>query len=89
MVRGAPWAKVPEPRSVRTPLAASLRIETHVRAHVPKADFDETVWQGFLNRIEYVQLDLSKHDDFVLLRDTLQGLAAGIRVFYLATKPLV
>jgi glucose-6-phosphate 1-dehydrogenase len=62
-------------------------IEEHVRGHVPKSDFNETVWQGFLNRIEYVRLDLSKHDDFVLLRDQLNALTSGIRVFYLATGP--
>ncbi|CAM2142078.1 NADP(+)-dependent glucose-6-phosphate dehydrogenase [Pararobbsia alpina] len=62
-------------------------VEQHVRAHVSHADFDESVWQAFLNRFEYAALDLSRRDDFVLLRDMLKELPASVRVFYLATGP--
>jgi glucose-6-phosphate 1-dehydrogenase len=33
---------------------------------------DEAAWAGFLERIEYVKLDLGKAEDFALLRDAVQ-----------------
>ena len=62
-------------------------VEQHVRAHVAQSDFSEAVWQSFLSRFEYAALDLSRRDDFVVLRDVLKELPGGVRVFYLATGP--
>src|ERR1700682_870401 len=61
-------------------------VDEHVKAHVSKVGFDETAWKSFLERITYVNLDLGKPEDFVLLRDAVNDLS-GIRVFYLATGP--
>ncbi|BCF96196.1 glucose-6-phosphate 1-dehydrogenase [Paraburkholderia sp. PGU19] len=61
-------------------------VNEHVKAHVAKSGIDENAWAGFVDRIEYVKLDLGKAEDFVKLRDALQD-HAGTRVFYLATGP--
>jgi glucose-6-phosphate 1-dehydrogenase len=61
-------------------------VNEHVRAHVTHAQFTEDTWRTFLDRIEFVAIDLGKAEDFVLLRDAIANLP-GIRVFYLATGP--
>ena len=61
-------------------------INSNVKAHVSKAGVDDAVWRSFLERIAYVKLDLGKAEDFVVLRDALDG-HPGIRVFYLAVAP--
>jgi glucose-6-phosphate 1-dehydrogenase len=61
-------------------------VNSNVKAHVSKNDFDERIWQRFLERIDYVKLDLGKAEDFSMLREAIEG-HSGIRVFYLATGP--
>ncbi|MHB9841363.1 glucose-6-phosphate dehydrogenase [Paraburkholderia terrae] len=61
-------------------------VNEHVKAHVAKSGIDENAWASFVDRIEYVKLDLGKAEDFVKLRDALQDQSAT-RVFYLATGP--
>ena len=61
-------------------------VNEHVRAHVANAQFTEDTWRTFLDRIEFVAIDLGKAEDFVLLRDAIANLP-GCRVFYLATGP--
>jgi glucose-6-phosphate 1-dehydrogenase len=61
-------------------------VNEHVKPYVSKNGLDETAWASFLERIQYVKLDLGKPEDFVLLRDAVSALP-GIRVFYLATGP--
>jgi glucose-6-phosphate 1-dehydrogenase len=61
-------------------------VNEHVRAHVANAQFTEDTWLTFLERIEFVAIDLGKAEDFVLLRDAIANLP-GCRVFYLATGP--
>jgi glucose-6-phosphate 1-dehydrogenase len=61
-------------------------VNEHVRAHVSNAQFSEDAWRSFLERIEFVAIDLGKAEDFVLLRDAVANLP-GTRVFYLATGP--
>ncbi|WP_374121833.1 glucose-6-phosphate dehydrogenase [Paraburkholderia phenoliruptrix] len=61
-------------------------VNEHVKARVAKNGLDESAWATFIDRIEYVKLDLGCAEDFVKLRDALQDLA-GTRVFYLATGP--
>ncbi|MBA5790963.1 glucose-6-phosphate dehydrogenase, partial [Escherichia coli] len=59
------------------------------KPHAAKASgnaFDEASWKSFLDRIEYVHLDLGRAEDYVVLRDAVASLP-GIRVFYLATGP--
>lgn len=61
-------------------------VEENVKPKVPKAEFNDDDWRGFLERIAYVQLDATKEADFVQLKDTLETYG-GTRVFYLATGP--
>ena len=61
-------------------------VNEHVKPHVSKNGVDETAWASFLDRIEFVKIDLGNPEDFTLLRDALSG-RPGIRVFYLATGP--
>ncbi len=61
-------------------------VNEHVKPHVSKNGLDEAAWASFLERIQYVKLDLGKPEDFALLRDAVSALP-GIRVFYLATGP--
>ncbi|WP_247682280.1 glucose-6-phosphate dehydrogenase, partial [Burkholderia sp. Tr-862] len=64
-------------------------VDTHVKPHAAKAAgkaFDDSAWQAFLERIEYVKLDLGRAEDYTVLRDAVAQLP-GIRVFYLATGP--
>ncbi|KND60056.1 Glucose-6-phosphate 1-dehydrogenase [Candidatus Burkholderia verschuerenii] len=61
-------------------------VEEHVKPHVSKIGVDESAWRSFLERIQYVGLDLGRAEDFVVLRDVLAQYD-GTRVFYLATSP--
>src|SRR3984957_3641261 len=61
-------------------------IDEHVKPMVAKNGIDEDAWQGFLERIVYVRLDLGKPEDFKLLRDAVNRYD-GCKVFYLATGP--
>ncbi len=48
--------------------------------------FDDSTWHSFLQRFEYVQLDLLKREDFARLSDALKC-SEGTLIFYLATGP--
>ncbi|CAM2194005.1 glucose-6-phosphate dehydrogenase [Paraburkholderia sp. A1RI_3L] len=61
-------------------------VNEHVKPHVSKNGLDEAAWTSFLERVLYVKLDLSRPEDFGVLRDAV-GTLPGIRVFYLATGP--
>ncbi|GAB2913567.1 glucose-6-phosphate dehydrogenase [Paraburkholderia jirisanensis] len=61
-------------------------VDQHVKAHIGKESFSDDAWKSFLERIDFVAIDLGKAEDFVLLRDAISSLP-GIRVFYLATGP--
>src|ERR1700744_5683888 len=61
-------------------------VNEHVKPHVSKNGLDEAAWASFLDRIEFVGIDLGKPEDFALLRDAVANLP-GTRVFYLATGP--
>ncbi|CAH2777088.1 MAG: Glucose-6-phosphate 1-dehydrogenase (EC [uncultured Paraburkholderia sp.] len=61
-------------------------VNEHVKRYVSKNGMDEAAWSSFLDRIEFVNIDLSNPDDFVHLREAIKDLL-GIRVSYLATGP--
>ena len=46
-------------------------VEDHVKPHVAKNGIDGAAWQSFIERFEYVGLDLGRPEDFVVLRDAL------------------
>lgn len=60
--------------------------EQHVRPHLDERGFTDETWRQFLQRIEYVRLDLSDHEKFGVLRECLNR-EPGTNVFYLATGP--
>jgi glucose-6-phosphate 1-dehydrogenase len=60
--------------------------EEHVRAHLSERNFDAQVWKAFCDRIDFARLDLSRAEDYDILRERLAN-DDGVRVFYLATGP--
>ncbi|KKJ07050.1 glucose-6-phosphate dehydrogenase [Burkholderia gladioli] len=64
-------------------------VEEHVKPHARKASgsaFDEAAWKRFLERIDYLNVDLGRPADYQVLREAI-GELPGTRVFYLATGP--
>jgi len=61
-------------------------VNESVRAHVKVIPGDEAAWQGFIERLTYVELDASQPDAFSRLSDVLERMPGG-RIFYLATGP--
>jgi glucose-6-phosphate 1-dehydrogenase len=61
-------------------------VNESVRAHVKALPGDESAWQGFIERLTYVELDASQPDAFSRLGDVLERMPNG-RIFYLATGP--
>ncbi len=55
-------------------------VNEHVKPHVSKNGVDETAWASFLERIEFVKIDLGNPEDFTLLRDAVKRLARHPRV---------
>ena len=62
-------------------------LDTEVRAHIPEGQFEEEIWQRFLKRIEYLQLDVTSQEDYRKLGALLEGRESHIRVFYLSVAP--
>ena len=50
-------------------------------------DFNDVIWQDFAKRIDFLQLDASRVEDFFKLGQQLQQHPDRIRVFYLSTSP--
>ena len=59
----------------------------HCRLHVPAKYFSEDCWNGFAQRLDYLQLDANREQDFLALGEKLKDCASRVRVFYLATAP--
>jgi len=55
--------------------------------HIPEDQFEEEIWQRFLKRIEYLQLDVTSQEDYRKLGALLEGRESHIRVFYLSVAP--
>src|ERR1700748_3833827 len=49
-------------------------VNEHVRTHVSNAQCAEDTWRTFLDRIDFVGIDLGKPEDFALLRDAVANL---------------
>ncbi len=45
-------------------------VEEHVKPHVSKNGVDELAWRSFLERIQYVGMDLGRIEDYVVLHVT-------------------
>ena len=57
----------------------------HSRTFIPKDNFDDKTWDGFLHLLEYVRLDVQQAPDFGALAKASR--AGAQRVYYLSTAP--
>ncbi|MEE9320161.1 MAG: glucose-6-phosphate dehydrogenase [Granulosicoccus sp.] len=62
-------------------------LETMVREHIADADFDETHWASFLQRIHYLAIDVTDVNSYASLVTLLESRKAHVRVFYLSVAP--
>ncbi|MEH6628042.1 MAG: glucose-6-phosphate dehydrogenase [Motiliproteus sp.] len=63
-------------------------IKATLQRFLPEGDFDESCWQGFAQRLHYLQVDFSQPKDFVRIAKFVdQG--ARVMVNYLATPPSI
>jgi glucose-6-phosphate 1-dehydrogenase len=60
-------------------------IEEHSRSFIAASNFNERTWDGFLQLLEYVRLDVQAAPDFSALAQASR--AGAQRVFYLSTAP--
>jgi glucose-6-phosphate 1-dehydrogenase len=67
--------------------AYRLKVEQALQTHVPYSDHDPSVKKRFLNRLFYVQLDITGNGGWKTLHRVLDPGPSRIRVFYLATAP--
>jgi glucose-6-phosphate 1-dehydrogenase len=61
-------------------------VETNSKPHI-KETVDEAAWQGFLQRITYVEVDAGNVKSYTALVEALRADDALTRVYYLATPP--
>jgi glucose-6-phosphate 1-dehydrogenase len=57
------------------------------RPHLPEANFDKRIWDGFCARITYVALDADDPASYTKLSAEMRTNPGLTRVFYLATPP--
>lgn len=62
------------------------QVEATCRSHLG-AEFDEKLWGQFARQLSYRKIDAHADDDFVALRESLQGREANVRAFFLSTGP--
>ncbi|WP_256663670.1 glucose-6-phosphate dehydrogenase [Pseudomonas sp. gcc21] len=62
-------------------------VQRHVSQHVAQGDFEQSVWEAFAQRLEFMTLDVSQRTSYSRLGDRLGEHPDRIRVFYLATLP--
>jgi glucose-6-phosphate 1-dehydrogenase len=60
-------------------------VEAHSRTFISDATFDPKTWDGFVQLLHYVRLDVQAAPDLGALRDATR--AGAQRVFYLSTAP--
>ena len=63
------------------------RVEKALRDNLREGEFDDTTWQTFRERIHYVSLNATAHDQWHALNELLSGAEDRVRVSYLATTP--
>ena len=57
------------------------------RALITEKYFDESRWQDFSGRVDYMQLDAGSDTDFAHLAEYMQDAQDRVRIFYLSTSP--
>jgi len=63
------------------------KLSEEVREHIPDAEFEEAVWQGFLERVHYRAVDVTSVEGYAPLVELLEGREEHVRVFYLSVAP--
>ena len=63
------------------------RVEAALHDNLREDEFDDAQWQTFRERLHYVSLNASAHDEWHALSDLLRGAEDRVRVAYLATAP--
>ena len=59
----------------------------HVSQYVARSDFEQSSWESFAARMDYLSLDVSQRVEFPKLTKLLKKDSERVRVFYLATLP--
>ena len=62
------------------------QVEENCRKYVGK-EFDAQRWEQFARQVRYAKMDVHSDADFELLRESLEGRQANVRVFFLSTAP--
>ncbi len=62
-------------------------IQQEVIQHIPSEHFKQASWDGFIERIQYLQLDVTTLDGYNVLGEMLSGREQVARVFYLSVAP--
>ncbi len=62
-------------------------VEEQARVHIADDALDPDLWQGFLDRLDYLSLDAGRPEDYQTLADKLGEQSDRVRVFYLSTGP--
>ncbi len=63
-------------------------IKATLQRFLPKEDFDESIWQGFSQRLNYLQVDFSQAKEFFQLAKFVNH-SERVMVNYLATPPAI
>ncbi len=63
------------------------RVRKSLRANLCEGEYDAASWKTFSNRIQYVQADGTRHEEWDDLVAALKGYEDRTRVAYLATAP--
>ncbi len=74
----------------RTPLAPKAYralAQKHCQAQVAKENFDDSTWQRFAERLDYLAMDASQSADYGCLARHLGTACQRGRVYYMATAP--
>lgn len=62
-------------------------VERHCRVQIALRDFDESAWQSFCQRLDYLKIDAAQTAQYSLLRRYLSERLEKRRVYYLAVAP--
>lgn len=62
-------------------------VERHCRAQIPRTELNENSWGSFLERLDYMTLDVQHVAEFSRLAKQLSADPARTRVYYLAVSP--
>ncbi len=83
------WRIIGVGREMQSRDAYLANVEAQARKFVAAGDFDEAAWSEFAACLDYVALDAREAGDYQRLASLLADAPAKVRVFYLATAPVL